>query len=545
MTEPIELELKRIADRSRPADPDMEAMWSAISNRVAKSEGAGFRRRSFSLRPRKWAAPALLALCLAVAVPAFAAPALNWDWFAQRAAKSLESGDGVRIDRTITSGGYSFHLLGAVSDDYRTDLLFQLSGSDLFSFDYVAFGSAELTDGRGGLLRLSDHMTAEEGGTLNGLLEANAPMERGMRNYSLNVKDLILYKEVSVPVDLRAMGPNGQTAKVDDEEVAEATIESIVRTGGVYTVRYRLAAASARINAALNPRLILRSDGLPMNPTRSTLLPPPGDNSVLMEETYELSDAQLASAEFALSRLAESRRINAEWNFSFQADGQKAEQAIYRRKLDSRSVANAAGADFKELVVTPLEIRLTYEEPVRSFKDYPYLDYEQATLLLNGKEIEGGMFMNGNGRDRYYRFLSPEWYRDWSDVPMQVRLRSLKVQAKASPDQLLELAGPTDAKRTIETEVGGFPVAFTYYKDGADLIVESNWRSETEGGITQTYIAAGDKRLLAEYVPEAPGGNGTRRKVERYRNVPQGELKLNPFLYHWTDKEKTETLTVN
>lgn len=545
MIESVEKKLRQIASGSRPADPDFEAMWAAIGERAAQAARPTGSRRKAPLRKR-WVAAVCVALCMALAVPVFAEPSatLGWSWnlLTQRAVKSLAAGDGTRIDQTVESGGISFHLIGAVSDDLRTDLLFDLSGQGFSADDTAAFGQIEWLDDRGVRYDGVASFSHREDGRLQGLLEMNSPMPVGERKYTLKVRDLVLYRDALDSVALNPSGANEQQAVIGKGGVASATIESIQREGDAYTVRYRFTGSDSSMNVANNPRLVLRANGVALRTTNSTVLPPPSSNTMLRQDTYELSDAQLAKAEFAFARLEESGRRSGEWSFFFEADGRKAEEAIYRSKLDADSTGNDAGLQFTELDVTPLEIRLAYDRPKVSFA-FPIRQYEKATLLLNGMEIEGSRWET-DIEHNYFRFLSPEWYRDWSGVPMQLRLSSMVTDAKASSDQLLTLADPTSAKQTIDADVGGFPVRFTYYKDGADLIVESEWLSETNGGIVQTYIMANGKRIFAELNPEPPGGNGTHRKIERYRNLPAGTLQLNPFLYRWTDESKSETISI-
>lgn len=521
-------------------------MWERIARRSA-DRGQLATERTRRARPRRWAVGAGAALCLALAVPAFAEPSspLSWHSLTQRAFKSLEVGDGVRVDRTVQSGGFAFQLLGAVSDDRRTDLLFQLkAGGALPAYDRMAFGQAELRSGLGDRIELSGTFMPTKDETLSGMLEAKVPLPDGKRGYELNVRDLIFYRDAESPIALNPVGASGQRTEVNAGGAASiVAIESIAREGGKYTVRYTMKpAANGQLDAANNPRLVLRANGLSLMPSQSSVIASPNGGDIERQDTYKLSDADLAKADFVFARLEESERRGGEWSFSFEADGQSAEQAVYRRTLDPAAVANDSGLKFKELAVTPLDIRLAYDGPRVSGRPWPIRAYERATLLLDGKEIEGAMFVTDDDGEQYIRFPSDEWYRDWSEVPMQLRLRSMVVYDKASPDQLLAL-DPKEDKKTIDAEVAGFPVRFVYYRDGDDLIVESQWRGEKGGSILQTSILADGSRIFAEPNLE-PALEGSRTKVERYRNIPEGKLQLNPFLYYWRDADKSETITL-
>jgi hypothetical protein len=114
-----------------------------------------------------------------------------------------------------------------------------------------------------------------------------------------------------------------------------------------------------------------------------------------------------------------------------------------------------------------------------------------------------------------------------------------KVEERTAKDQLIKLTAPTSSKQTVATKLHQYTIDFTYYKEGKDLIVESTSSDPLFGGIVQTYIDQGGKRLFAEMNPTPPRGNGTNRKIERYTNISNGDLMLNPFLYLWSDPSQT------
>lgn len=320
---------------------------------------------------------------------------------------------------------------------------------------------------------------------------------------------------------------------------------SVIREGNILTVRYKRGGLDKEASWKTNPHLVLTSGGEVIKEKYAAVLPSEEPNVIVRQSNYEITDADLQKSRFELSALEESGRKEGSWIFAFEADGKKAAQAMFAVKLNSADVANDSIMKFTELVITPLEIRLMYDES-QDFPEpgAPLINYESVKLLVDGREMDSGSGFWTTKDGRFYRrFELPQWYeeKDWDNVPMKVILSGKKVQERANKDQLLALAQPAAERKTVKTELHGISVEFTYYKEGKDLIVESSSSDPSFGGITQSYLDVNGEKKFPEMNPSPPGGNGTNHKIERYVNIPEGNLKLNPFLYQWFDpKAKVE-----
>lgn len=61
---------------------------------------------------------------------------------------TIEQGLGDRLNQTVTSGGVPITLNGVATDDQRMNMLLSMNVSDLPTYDAIAFGRSELSDGK-------------------------------------------------------------------------------------------------------------------------------------------------------------------------------------------------------------------------------------------------------------------------------------------------------------------------------------------------------------------------------------------------------------
>lgn len=224
----------------------------------------------------------------------------------------------------------------------------------------------------------------------------------------------------------------------------------------------------------------------------------------------------------------------------------------YRRILDRQrpepppaAVANDSIMDLKELVVTPLEVRLMYNDKLKTKSpDLESVFYDTNQIVLNGKTIDGGS-LSTKKSGSYLRFQLPAWSKDWSQAPMKLLLSDARVTKRSKAWHPLEI--PSDTKRTIETKLDQFPVTFTYYKEGEDLIVESYSTDPDFIDVSQTSVKRDGDVVYPKMNPTPPGGNGTSKKVDRYPGLlsKPGKLELSPGFYVFKDSSRKVELNIN
>jgi len=529
--------------------PDYEAMWSRIECARAEADyrSATLAQPQQRKRNRKRLPAAIAAVSvLLAAAPATGSAVWGWDGFLDRIGigqgiqTAIESGFGERIEKTTTSEDASLTLHGVVTDELSMDVLFtlQLPPRD-FDFEFAEFERQVIQDDLGRSVELHSMLAKDEdSGKLRGYFETVNDLKKSRKNFELTAQNLSLYKRNQMPVALVPDGGEGQRADLQGSDFSTVSIESVIREGDVFTVQYRIA-LSKPDRAKLDPRLVLLDGGTEIEPTYQSVLPPADDSSMIRQNQYKISDEALGRSAFQLSYLQETALIPGKWQLAFEADGRKASQVSYSKDVDDQAV-DADGAGFKpgKLVVSPMQIRLYVEKSKRQ-SGAAIVHYQNVYLQVGDKQIRGGFWDKDNGKTTYYRFESPEWYKDWSGVPMKLVMTNAISNKQAPAADTVILRQPSIERQTIAAAIDGIPVMYTYYRQGDDLVVESRSDDPSFGGISQSYVVVGGKNKYPIVNPLPPGGNGTNIRVETYAKLGDGDVQLNPGNYTVLQPDKT------
>lgn len=549
---PMDTHVEEMARQRLNGEPDYDSMWNRIEKRLADQNETGQSSGRRIARHKKKVIVAAASVYVLAALPVMAAVNGGWDslWNGRSSTIAIEQGYGNRLDLTVTSGGIPFTLNGVATDDQRMNMLLTMNLPGVPEYDAIEFRTSELSEGSGGMepVQVQLHYNADQD-RLYGLASVQNTLGEEKKSYRLSLEDLVFYQYRNFPLDLIPADSQGKVAALSGLPVDSVKITSVIRQGNIFTVQYRLAGAENEDTWRADPQLVLTSGG-EVIPSKSAAIYPSEDPNVIERQiTYEIADSDLEQSRFAFSVLEESGKKEGSWSFDFEADGKKAAQGVYATKLNPADAANDSVMKFTELVITPLEVRLMYEDKSHFPKvDTPSIYYNSVKLVLDDQEVDSGTgyyHMTEDGR-AYRRFEFPNWYekKNWGNVPMKVILSGKKAVMRAEDDHLLTLTQPAADIKTLQTELNGAVVEFTYRKEGRDLIVESSSDNSSFGGIGQSYLLVNGERKIAEMKPTPPGGNGTNRKVERFVNVPEGDLELNPFWYSWLDPAASVELTI-
>ncbi|PUA39043.1 RNA polymerase subunit sigma [Paenibacillus elgii] len=548
MNKLTEEQLLELARKERPKLPDFEAMWERIqTNANLQNASAAPRSRSLA-RSRKRLIPLAIAVSsVIVAAPVVAGVSMGWPVLFDRLGftTAMESGLGNPLDITVTSAGATLALHGVVTDDQRLDVMFTLDVPSLPDYDAVEFEHRKLTNPQGEAMPLNGLIRKDTlPNRMIGLLETDNGLGNKREQLKLSLKNLVFFKYKDTELDASPMLlKDGDRV---DSRIRFETLQvvSAVRENDVLTLRYEIPISKPE-DGTLNPGLFLKVGEKRVDSSYSATLPTEKSGIQLRQDIFRLSDSELKSAKLYFTHLDAIQTIAGTWDTSFEADGRKASQAIFRKSLDPAAVANDSIMDLKELVVTPLEVRLMYNDQLKTKSpDLESVFYDTNQLVLNGKTIDGGS-LSTEKSGWYLRFQLPEWSKDWSQAPMKLLLSDARVTKRSKAWHPLET--PSDTKRTIETKLDQFPVTFTYYKEGEDLIVESYSTDPDFIDVSQTAMKRDGDIVYPKMNPTPPGGNGTSKKVDRYPGLlsKPGKLELSPGFYHFKDGSRRVELTIN
>ncbi|GIO34140.1 MULTISPECIES: DUF4179 domain-containing protein [Paenibacillus] len=521
--------------------PDFDRMWSRIEREVAERK-AGVVPTEAAPRSRKKYIPAAIVFsCFMVAaVPAFAGVTLNWDhlYGGKSVTRALDNGIGQRYDLDASSNGVTMSLKGVVTDGERMKLLVAVdAGMKPEEYDVVVLEHMAIKDKAGHEEPLSGYLQYDgASGKLLGIYETKDTLKDGKKTYTLEAGNLVYYKSEAVP--LKQKPAVGTEIKTGETRYPSLNIKSVVGSSEGLSVRYNVNAAEAKDGGSGDPHLTVTYGGQTVRGS-VTQLPPEGEG-IPMEQVFpRMAAKDWENADIRFNYLKESKRIEGSWSFHFQTDGKKAGEAIYSRPLQtSGEFREKARKSLDRLTVTPLEIiaGINEETPQERGKWFE-VNYDDVRLQIGDQEIKGSYTIKGDDPAKYrkaYAFESPEWYKDWSGVPMKLILKQAVVMKRDTSANWLALHRPTAEKQTAEMNLESSQVRFTYYMDGKDLVVESEPVSGPVKGIGQSMLRVDGEDVYPEYAPRGPGALG--KNIERYPDFNMSHtLEINPGIYRYSD----------
>ncbi|RJG26913.1 hypothetical protein DQX05_02535 [Paenibacillus thiaminolyticus] len=131
----------------------------------------------------------------------------------------------------------------------------------------------------------------------------------------------------------------------------------------------------------------------------------------------------------------------------------------------------------RKLFIRPTGIRVEIEH----CRAYSRLPYKHVYLSVGGRQLEGEEWLTDNTGEgsnylQTYLFEAPPDLRLTADLPMELLLQ-YEVEEIWDDKQPILLSNISDEKQTLTTDVGGYPVKWTYYKQNGDLYVEAKART--------------------------------------------------------------------
>ncbi|WP_159882270.1 DUF4179 domain-containing protein [Paenibacillus puerhi] len=543
--------LEKLARQERPELPDFDAMWQSIQERVAAEGGNGPRRRREgdalrSGRRRARLLPVAVAVStLLVAAPVVAGVTVGWPELFGRLGVStaFNEGFGNPLDITMESKGVQVSLHGVVTDEKRLDVLFTAMVPDMPKFDVVSFGKASLADSKGASEELRNMIKLDEAsGQLTGLLETDNSLSWGRNKLDLTLEGLSFYRYKDTPLPMK-LSQLQQGQDIPTGTAYEAIrIQSVERQEETVSIRYELPIRSKEESWA-HPHLFLMAGEQRISSSYGAVLPTDKENTQLSQVNFTVTAEQWEQAALQFSYLEPIKTIDGSWLASFDVNDAKARQATYRKKLDI-PVAEDFTMKLKAMAVTPLQIKIDYDDEHKLPNHAEYY-YRNIKLQVGGQTVEGGRW-HDDKTGWYLRFESPEWNKDWSGIPMKLMFTDLQVR-KRSTDLWVPLQQVTETPQSFETKLDGFPVTFTYYKQGDDLIVESESTDERFQGISQTAVDQDGERIYPPVEPMPPGGSISNHRVQKYPGLlaNHGEIKLSPGFYNYIVPGHAKEISIN
>ncbi|TKH45084.1 RNA polymerase subunit sigma [Paenibacillus terrae] len=518
--------------------PEYDAMWVNIEQEATKRKAALQQSQEASMHRAKIVPASIVFSCfLLVAIPVFAGVAINWDRIGGRSVTiALNNGIGQRYDLKASSAGITMNLNGVVTDGEKMKMLISLDpGTDPTSYIGFAIENTMVTSNSDTKERARGYLNYDpQSQKLLGIYETVDTLKDRKKDYTLEAQNLIFYRNQDIP--LKTDHQAGDTLVTGSKQYPNIYIESVRQTNNKTVVRFRVAAAPSDLGRG-NPHLVMKVGDKEIDAIPTIL---PSDSPDLhIEQVFNMTAQDWKKANLHFCYIEEAKRIEGTWKFEFEADGKKASEAIYSKKLHtSAEFQENTGTTLDQLIVTPLDIEILVTE--RDSLKKGNVHYKTAQLVIGDKKISGGWNMKGAGPENYqhlYQFESPEWYKDWSDVPMKLILKDAVIEKRDTSKNWITLHKPKEEKQFAELNTDGYQIDFTYYTEGKDLIVESKSGSPGFKGVNQTTMRINGKEVVPEII--AKGMVSTGVNVDRYKDIElDGKLELNPGIYKYSDPRR-------
>jgi len=517
---------------------DYDLMWTTIEKEAHKrrvnlkssQKPTGYRAKAIPMS-------IIFTFFLLVAIPVFASMTIDWDRIGGRGvASAINNGIGQQYDLRSSSSGVTMNLNGVVTDGEKMKMLISLDTSIDLS-PYSEFATEENTiigesDARANVYGYLGHDPDSQ--KLIGIYETADTLKGGTKEFTFEAKNLILYRDRDI--FLKSNQHTGKSMVTGVSQFPAIHIESVRHADNQTVIRYKVEVASSDLES-VNPRLRVHT-GAQVVDAIPTILPNE-EKGLLIEQVFDISEADWANANLHFNYVEAAKRLTGVWKFDFVANGKKASEAIYTKKLYTNpEFHEKTGVTLDQLVITPLNLQILIDEE-GSYSE-GIVQYKSIQMIIDDKTITGVQTTKGGrseNNQHLFHFESPEWYQNWSDVPMKLILKDAVVEKRDTSKNWITLNNPEEQKQHSQLNVDGYEIQFTYYTDEGNLIVESQSNSPGFKGVNQTMLRINGKEVVPEINPQ--GMTPAKIHIDTYKDVPfDGHIELNPGIYKYSDPDK-------
>jgi hypothetical protein len=218
-----------------------------------------------------------------------------------------------------------------------------------------------------------------------------------------------------------------------------------------------------------------------------------------------VSEAQTA---YKLQYTKLEQNIAGPWSFDLQLSKRQMESGTFKKALNLPLEPGDTVNTIESMVITPTQIRVS----VKVKEKYAQIPYHKVELEVGDKTLEGMQYTSPKN-DPFlttYSFERPGDLVIDKQTPVTFVGR-YKVTVHDDDKTPLQLTNISADKQTLIRETGGFPVKWTYYMQGSNLLVETQSDDARFGGVNQTHINLGKDRILGRPVTTNFTGDGNNK----------------------------------
>jgi hypothetical protein len=534
---------QHLKDETHLEYPDFDAMWRRLEPTLPEVDE--------KLQAVDWYAPkrrnirkvAFISLIGAVllATPVVAAISGKWDnllTFRSGIQSALVQGLGQSIEKSVTHENVTFTINTAIVDDNRTVLLYSLEAKDLVDME-VRFTSMQLKDSKGQIIEGQQSLLWDKDSqTWRGYFETEWTPDHLEEDVQFSAKNLKAFARVEHPLEFNPFESGIQVYPIGKDGVEQLTIQPFEQ-GEKMMLFSSVKFNDNEAKTWAFPRLAAFQGDQLIKEAGNGAFGTPGEHGEYTgQQFYKRSD--LEGKTFSLHYTREEKRIEQEWAYDLHLDKRQMLSGTVKRKLNIPLENSQAKMVLEEMTVTPTQIRIKAKHD--KYQRFPFVDY---TLIVDGIALKGGIWWSQDDpNEDTFRFELPQSVRVNENLPITFVAKHEIIEHKGS-NEPIRISNISEEKKTITTDVGGYSVTWTYYKQDGNLYVQSESADPTFGGINQTYTFNGKKRLVGKPVSVNFSGDGNNQAIDVYENYERNEADLYIFYYKTENPNREMRVELN
>ncbi|MFF2909627.1 DUF4179 domain-containing protein [Paenibacillus sp. NPDC057934] len=542
----IEPTLKRQLNKDENVPyPDFENMWSRMEEAGHTSAVVdSIPARVSTRRHKSWRRIAMAASLSALLAAAPVYAAIHYDWGNLLQDKGglqavLDQNRGQSLGQTISRDGVTLTLRTAIVDENRTVILYNLDVGKRVDTEFWDLKDLSLKDehGKNSEGEFSYLQWDEKNQRYNGYFESDWSPQQETAKVTLTADILQLYSQQEENLQLDSSSEQVQSFQIGKDGLQKIEVKAFKQSVDKILFSSAITFDQTEAKAWAFPQITPVVQGKTLHALSGSTYGQPGDHGEYTTQQYfKRSDLPAGQTTYKLQYTKVEKNIDGPWKFDLQLSKKQMESGTIKTALNLPLESGDDNHIIEKMVVTPTQIRVAVRSKVKGFADIPY---QKISLEVNGRTLEGGLYRSPKDDPylRSYKFELPSDLVITKETPITF-VGKYKVTTHQDDKIPVLLTDISNKKQTLNSEVGGYPVHWTYYMQGEDLYVETGSEDAHFGGINQTHINLGADRIIGKPVTVNFSGDGNNKAIDVYKGFKEKEASLYMFYYTTDDPDK-------
>lgn len=525
--------------------PDFDRMWSSIQQNKFRVAGSETLLQLPRPRKRKQAAIVIGLSVALMATPVYAA--IQYDWgnlLSHRGGiqSALEQGLGQTIEQSITKNGVTLTLHTAFIDDNRTFLLYSLDPGATRKGEQVSFKSIGLTDQKGNLIEGNySHQWNAEQGVFQGYFETEWGANGSIADVAFTMENMIFTGEGKQTLQFDPKSSKTQEFPIQKDGIGSVKIQSFDQSEGKTLLQSAITFTDPELQHRSWARIQAINDkDVPIQEAETPVFGTPGSaGEYLSQQIFKSNHLRASSTHFQLAYDRILGTAEGKWSLNLSLSKKQMENGTFKEKLNIPLEQVPGGTKIQEMIVTPTQIRLilTHEE---KYTRVPYMNYQ---LDIGGTLLDGGIWWVPGQSDKTELRFEMTGLNAGSLVNKPIDLiAKYRVDEHTGDKNPIRLTNISAERQTMNSNIPGYPITWTYYMKDNNLYVESLSSDRAFGGVGQTYYMADKDREYGKPAMVGMIGSESNKRMDVYENFNESDLEI--FIYNYTTKNPEDELRV-